>query len=126
MTDYFHAIKSSGTEKDEVRLQIKAEAGDTSSLLGTTSDVAALSLLHDMATMVAEAQAADFAEFVQIKHGLLSEIAGDADLPALAADFLAKVKSGDILVPIMAKGLPAALAEIAERSNAVTAAISGA
>ncbi len=109
-----------------VRSRIAAEAGDTESLLGTTSDVAALGLLHDMATIVAETQSGgDFAKFVQIKHGLLSQIAGDAEIGNLAADFLGKVRSGEVVVPIMAKGLPKALAEMADRSNAVTKALSG-
>lgn len=113
--------------KVSVRAKIRQDAGDPESLLGTTSDVAALGMLHDMVTIVAEAQSGgDFAKFVQIKHGLMSKIAGDAQFDDLAADFLEKVNSGEVMIPVMAKGLSRAFAEIADRSTAVTNALQAA
>ena len=110
--------------KELVRQGISENGGDIPSLLGTASDVASLSLIHAMATVVAEDQSGgDFAKFIEIKHGLLDTIAGDHSFAEIAAQFLGAIQSGEVKIPLMVKGLPKVMEEISERSNAVFAAI---
>lgn len=118
------SAKSEFAKRVLLRHSIAANAGDDASLLGTTSDVASLCLIDLLATIVAEEQAeGDFAAYVQAKHSALSELAGDVDLPLLAADFLAAIKAGDVRFPVMVKGLPAVIGEVQARANAVADAI---
>lgn len=122
--DYSNLVPSEAVVKAKIRARIRNEAGDAQSLLGTASDVAALGLLHDMATIVAEAKCeGSFETFLRIKHGLLSELAGSANIAEMAEGFLNDVKSGAISIPLIDKGLAKAMTEIAARSDAVAKAL---
>ena len=108
-----------------IRRQIAHKAGDTDTLLGTTSDMGALALLHAMASSVAETRSdADFAAYLRIKQDLLSQIPGFEDVGTLSADFLDKVHSGEVVIPITQKGLSEVFGEMASRSTAVSKALS--
>ena len=111
--------------KNAVRAGIAQNAGDTDTLLGTTSDMGGLALLHAMASSVAETQSdGDFAEYIRIKQDLLSQIPGFEDVGTLSAGFLDKVHSGEVVIPITRKGLSEVFGEMAARSTAVSKALS--
>jgi len=96
--------------RDAVRARIGSEAGDTASLLGTTSDAASLAIFG-LASLVAKLATADSLKEVR-----------DAAKPfaAMSAEFLTKVESGDVQLPFMVKGIPNVIADIEARSTAVT------
>jgi len=101
-------------QRTAIRARIRSTAGDNASLLGTTSDAAAL-LLYEMAKMAAEINAA----------GTVAEIKAAAQPFAdLTAPFLAAVADGSVKLPVLIKGEAAALAEMQTRATAVAAALS--
>jgi len=97
-------------QRDAVRSEIADQAGDTASLLGTTSDAASLAIFG-LASLVAKLATADSLKEVR-----------DAAKPfaAMSAEFLAKVESGEVQLPFMVKGIPNVIADIEARSTAVT------
>lgn len=100
-------------ERTALRGRIAATAGDTASLLGTTADGAQLALyeLAKLSAALANAQS-------------LAEVrAAAAPLAALTADFLADVDAGRTHLTALAKGEGTVLDDIANRSNAVCAAL---
>ena len=102
---------------DEIRAQIRQRiderAGDSLSLLGTTSDAAAL-VVFGLASLVAKLSTANS----------LAEVRAAAEPFAdMSAEFLAKVEAGDVKLPFMAKGIEATIAEIETRATAVTEAL---
>ena len=98
---------------DLVRAKIKRGAGDTASLLGTTSDAASLAI-YGLATLVAKLSTA---------QSLADVREAAAPFAALSAGFLAKVESGDIKLPFLIKGIESVVADIEARSTAVSDAI---
>lgn len=102
--------------KSAIRQKIAAKAGDEASLLGTTSDAAALAI-YGLAALVAKLSTANS----------LAEVR-DAAAPfaALSADFLAKVESGEVKLPFMLKGLDTVVTDIETRATAVSDALKSA
>lgn len=96
-----------------VRANIAAKAGDVSSLLGTTSDAAALAVFG-LASLV---------EKLSEATSLADVRAAAEPFAALSADFLAKVQEGSVKLPFMAKGVDATIADIEARATAVTDAL---
>ena len=102
---------------DEIRAQVRQRiderAGDSLSMLGTTSDAAALAVFG-LASLVAKLSTA----------GSLAEVRAAAEpFAAMSADFLGKVEAGEVKLPFMAKGIEATIAEIEARATAVTEAL---
>lgn len=99
--------------KVRLRHAIATQAGDEASLLGTTSDAAALAI-YGLASLVAKLATANS----------LAEVR-DAAAPfaALSADFLAKVESGEVKLPFMLKGLDTVVTDIETRATAVSDAL---
>jgi hypothetical protein len=98
--------------RDQLRAEIAAKAGDVESLLGTVSDVAALSLIGMMqlAILISEKGSAD------MKAGL-------AALPIpmpldKAKALIAAIGAGKVKVPALVKGVDVVLAEVAARATA--------
>lgn len=100
--------------KQLMRASIEENAGDTLSLLGTTTNVAHLAFMHlaRFATAVAAAKTLD-----DVKNAA-------QPFTTLCADFLANVESGEVKLPAFEGGEAAAVLEIGARATAVAAAMS--
>ena len=92
-----------------VRNAIAEKAGDSASLLGTTSDATQL-LLYGFCQLVAALHKADSLADVRKAAKPYSE---------LAAGFLGKVESGEVKLPFMGKGLEKVVGEIEQRATSV-------
>lgn len=107
------AALQSEAARSAVRQRVKASAGDVESLLGTTSDAAALAIFG-MASLVAKLATANSLADVREAAEPFAE---------LSAGFLAKVESGDVVLPFMLKGIEAVVEDIETRATAVSEAI---
>ena len=96
-------------QKQLIRSKIQADAGDSASLLGTTSDATQL-LLYGFCQLVAALHKADSLADVRKAAQPYSE---------LAAGFLGKVESGEVKLPFMGKGLEKVVGEIEQRATSV-------
>lgn len=115
LADYA-AWKAASERTVEVRKAIAEKAGDEASLLGTTSDAAALAI-YGLASLVAKLATANS----------LAEVREAAEpFAQLSAGFLAKVESGEVVLPFMLKGLDNTVAEIETRATAVSGALQSA
>ena len=93
----------------DIRSQISSAVGDTESLLGTTADATQL-LLYGFTTLSAKLHTAK-------SRAAVREAA--APFAELSAGFLAKVESGEVKLPFMAKGLESVVIDIEQRATAV-------
>lgn len=102
--------------RDQVRSVIAENVGDTASLLGTTADGAQLAI-YGLAAICAKLSTAKS----------LAEMREAAEpFAQLSAGFLAKVESGEVVLPFMLKGLDNTVAEIETRATAVSDALKAA
>ena len=92
-----------------VRNAIAEKAGDSASLLGTTSDATQL-LLYGFCQLVAALNKADSLADVRKAAKPYAE---------LAAGFLGKVESGEVKLPFMGKGLEKVVSDIEQRATSV-------
>jgi hypothetical protein len=98
--------------RDVIRAEITDKAGDLPSLLGTTSDAAALGLIAVLQLVILIAENGT----PEMKTALA---ASAFPMPvAKAKAFLADIKAGKIKVPALLKGTDAVYAEVAKRSTA--------
>jgi len=111
-----HQKMMAAADRSAVRQKIAAKAGDEASLLGTTSDAAALAV-YGLAVLVGKLSTA---------KSLAEVNAAAAPFAELSAAFLAKVESGEVQLPFMAKGLDVVVADIEARATAVTEALKSA
>ena len=95
--------------KTLARKEIEQKAGDSASLLGTTSDATQL-LLYGFCQLVAALHKADSLADVRKAAKPYSE---------LAAGFLGKVESGEVKLPFMGKGLEKVVSDIEQRATSV-------
>lgn len=107
-----------------IRARIEKDAGDTLSLLGTTSDASTIAVLVSACFMASLDEGTGYAAFRAKANAFMQAISGDHDPTKIAADFLAVVQSGAIRIPALEKGIVAVLAEVTERGNIVAEAIS--
>ena len=107
--DAAEAAAIAAQSRIELRAAITAGAGDTDSLLGTTTDVTHLLLLH-----IGSA-------FAALSTATTVEAVRKAALPFadLTAPFRAGVQSGKVQLPFLAKGVPAILEDVETRATAV-------
>lgn len=110
------ATAQAEASRSMVRQKIARSAGDEASLLGTTSDAAALAV-YGLAVLVGKLSTA---------KSLAEVNAAAAPFAELSASFLAKVESGEVQLPFMAKGLDVVVADIEARATAVTEALKSA
>ena len=99
----------SEVSKHRARKRIELKAGDSASLLGTTSDATQL-LLYGFCQLVAALHKADSLADVRKAAKPYSE---------LAAGFLGKVENGEVKLPFMGKGLEKVVGEIEQRATSV-------
>lgn len=89
-----------------IRQQIYADK-DIHSLLGTTADAAQVLVLFACADAVALASAATFAAYKQARLDALTQLSGSPEgagkLVQKAADLLADVQSGTVVMPFLVK-----------------------
>lgn len=111
-----HKTVMAEAARSEVRQRIAATAGDEASLLGTTSDAAALAV-YGLASLVAKLATA---------RSLAEVNAAAAPFAELSAAFLTKVDDRDVQLPFMAKGLDFVVSEIEARATKVSIALGGA
>ncbi len=101
------------SQRSKMRANIGAKAGDDASLLGTTSDAAALAI-YGLASLVAKLSTAQS----------LADVREAAEpFAQLSAGFLTKVENGEVLLPFMLKGLDTVVADIETRATAVSQAL---
>lgn len=104
-------------ERQATRARITAQAGDISSLLGTTADVAALGLIGMMQLLIimAEKGSAD------VKAAIA---AAPIPMPVdKAKALIGAIAAGQVKVPALIKGLDTVYAEVAARSTATAEAL---
>lgn len=102
--------------RQKVRAAIASKAGDQASLLGTTADGAQLAI-YGLAALVAKLSTAN--SLVEVREAA-------EPFAQLSAGFLAKVESGEVVLPFMLKGLNNTVAEIETRATAVSGALQSA
>lgn len=99
--------------KRKIRGQINQNVGDVETLLGTTSDAAALAV-YGLAALVTKLSTATS----------LAEVRDAAEpFAQLSAGFLAKVESGEVTLPFMQKGIENVVTDIETSATAVSAAL---
>lgn len=94
---------------NKIRHDIELEAGDTQSLLGTTSDAVQM-LLYAFCVLVKGLQDSNSVDEVNQSMQAFQPMAGQ---------FLSGLESGDIKLPFQAKGLESVIADIVNRSGSV-------
>ena len=119
--------------RTKIRADIKNKVGDPESLLGTTADGAQLAVAGLLVDIIALDSAKTFAEYKAAKMGLISELVGTdkatnkpVNVVALAQGVIAGIKSGEVKLTAVLKGVPGVLAEIMERSTKVFTILDGA
>lgn len=127
------AEKAAMKHRNQIRADIKNKVADPESLLGTTADGAQLAVAALLVDVVSLADAKSFAEYKAARLALMSELVGidhqtgkPVNVTDLAKGLLAQIKSGDVRLTAVIKGVPAVLAEVMERSSKVVAILSGA
>ena len=75
------------------------------------------------ALTVAVKQATSWATFQTAYLDAIDQLAGDNDMAAVSAAFLAKVGDGTVKVPAVEKGIDVVVEEVEARSTAVSNAI---
>lgn len=127
------AVNDGLKARSKIRTKIKNTVADPESLLGTTADGAQLAVAALLVDVVALDSAKTFAEYKAARLSLMADLVGKdrvtgepVNVAALAQGVLTKIKSGDVMLTAVIKGVPAVLAEVMERSTKVVAIISGA
>ncbi|HDZ3733619.1 TPA: hypothetical protein RSW61_005306 [Vibrio harveyi] len=101
------------SKKNNVRSEIAQTAGDTLSLLGTTSD-AALLLMFEVAKMAKGINSAASLDDVKEAAKPISD---------LLSPLLIKIDSGEVKFPHLEKGVDVVMADIEKRSTSVSNAL---
>jgi hypothetical protein len=99
--------------RSETRRVIKQTAGDTDSLLGTTSDGAG-QLLYNVCKLSVALNAAQTMEDVR---------AATAHFAPMAQAFLDEVARGEVVLPFLLKGEEAVMADVKRRQTLVAQAL---
>ena len=111
--DDYQIILSDLELRQIIRDKIRAEAGDTLSLLGTTSDATQF-LLFEFFTLIVKLSKVHSDSVKQATHSILP----------IAKAFLKKVEHGEVQLPYQTKGLEQeVMPEIEQRATAVTQAL---
>lgn len=124
-TDEALAVGEKAYAKQVLRTEIQQQAGDTLSLLGTTSDAAQVLVLFACADAVALAQAKDFAGYQKARMDSLAALSGGAEGAAnmvqMAGKLLTDVQSGAVIMPFLVKPEKATgvFADVAARGTGV-------
>ena len=96
-------------DSEEIKAHIRKDLGDPISILGTVADASQLST-YVSAQLIASDSFADFQRKMTA-------------FKPLAQAFLAKVESGEVVLPFMLKGVESVMSDIEQRSNQTTAAL---
>lgn len=102
--------KALNNKKQQARKQIHQDAGDDSSLLGTTTDGVQL-LLYAFSKLTVALNTANSIEEVRMAAEPFNE---------LATSFLGKIEAGDVKLPFQTKGLDNVVSDIENRATAVS------
>jgi len=104
-----HRDQQAQVQKEIIRQTIAEQAGDQQTILGTTADATQL-LLYALCTLTTKLH----------KANSLAEVReATATIEPMATVFLAKVASGEVKLPFMAKGLDSVVNDIEIRATAV-------
>lgn len=109
--------------RNKVRGAIKANAGDTLSLLGTSSDAATIALLVGACFMASLDETTSYSAFRTKANAYMRGLSGAHDPTEIAQAFLASVAAGEVRLPALEKGIVEVLGEVTVRGNAVAEAI---
>ena len=114
--DDYQIILSDLELRQIIRDKIRAKAGDTLSLLGTTSDATQF-LMFEFFTLIVKLSEVYSDSVKEATHSILP----------IAKAFLEKVENGEVQLPYQAKGLEQeVMPEIEQRATAVTQALQSA
>jgi hypothetical protein len=105
-------IKSPGAVKDAIRERIKASAGDYPTLIGATSDAAAITMYSVGAILNALKTGSSIDDLIQS-----DEMVGGC------LGFFEKVNDGDLILPCKVKTVANSLNDITKYSAAVSSAL---
>ena len=105
------------------RKKIEQAAGDPLSLIGTTADAAAIATLGIAAMTVALSNSGNYTEFKTAFLATLGQFSPNGDMVQISEDFLAKIGTGEVIIPAMVKGLGDVISDIETRSTAVAQAL---
>lgn len=99
------AVEQSAQSRNAVRKSIYKNVADSDSMLGTVADAAQMQTLGMLAELVSLDSASSFEEYKAARISALAGMSGGdaSNLIASAKDFLAKVETGEILIPFLAK-----------------------
>ena len=113
--------------KDNIRAEIAKKTNrDTLSFLGVQADVAGLLVAIQLADMVAidvasKVDKADKADtFINTKMAILQSLSPNTNLTEIAAGFLEKIKSGEVVLTASLKGLENVVEEALSDSTIVS------
>lgn len=106
-------------EVSNIRKNIEANVGDTTSIVGTLADGTGILIAMALADVVALNSATDFAKYKKAKMDALKALSGDADIVALASSALVKINKGEVVLTAHLKGLDNVITESLSRSTAV-------
>ncbi|RVU83836.1 hypothetical protein EOL70_13490 [Leucothrix sargassi] len=97
--------QSSIDSVNKIRSAIYTDVADSDSMLGTVADASQMLVLGELVDLISLDEATSFEEYKQIKMNLLAGMSGGdaSDLIASAKSFLAKVETGEIKMPFLAK-----------------------
>jgi hypothetical protein len=109
--------------KAGVRRNIERDAGDTLSLLGTTSDAATIAVLVGACFMASLDETTSYSAFRTKATAYMAAISGPHDPTEIAQAFLASLAAGEVRLPALEKGIVEVLDEVKTRGNAVAQAI---
>lgn len=115
---------ASSEQKAVVRARIKVAAGDTLSILGTTSDASTVSLIVASCLISSLVGASDFKAFKDAAITSISGALGGDNPGDVFAKFLADVDSDVSRLPALEKGFETVLHDVIDRGTSVSNAIS--
>lgn len=99
--------------RKKVRGQVNLSVGDTETLLGITADAAAVAI-YGLAVLTSKLATAQTVAEVR---------AAAAPFEALSAEFLAKIESGEVVLPFMVKGVEGVVLDIEHSATSVADAL---
>lgn len=116
LTDGLSANTTQPEPRQIVRNEIERKVGDTPSLVGTLADAMGIVLVHALADVVAIAESPGN-EGQRRRLEIMQQIAGGADIAALATAALGRIASGEIALTASVKGLEGVIDDTLTRST---------
>lgn len=113
--------KENVENRNRIRSAITRDVGDIPSLLGTVSDASGILIALGLSRVAALASAkqADLSVVEKAELATIKAVAGDADIGKVAADALAQLQSGEVILTASLKGINGVIEDAFIRSTGV-------